>query len=207
MDNCVICGKSITDFSDTHTKKYCSHECRMIGKSRRHRELVEQSHEKICENCNAEFISKRCDSRYCSDGCRQAAYRKREKPESANDNSVYIIKNDCRSIEEIIEILKSVNVNYFLDIRFGTNGSRSKGTSKRNIKCKTHESRIRYTHYQFNDLNDTNIDTKIKYIAEIIKGKEPIAIFENNSYDGSNYAEVLTNGLIQLGMFKEAVYI
>ena len=61
-------------------RKYCSDACCAVAKAKRVEER-KQAHrsEHICKVCGKAFSSKRTDARYCSNACRQKAYRRGER--------------------------------------------------------------------------------------------------------------------------------
>lgn len=84
MGNCVICGKKIVCKQDYrcnpgwHPRKYCCYECENKTKIIQRKIRMEKSHNKTCLHCEGQFISKRSDTIFCSNKCKQAAYRKRK---------------------------------------------------------------------------------------------------------------------------------
>lgn len=60
--------------------RFCSVDCRLAYyKAERKRKRAESRGLSHCLNCGKEFIAKRNDARYCSNKCRQQAYRNRKK--------------------------------------------------------------------------------------------------------------------------------
>ena len=91
MDNCIICGKEIIyeagyRYSPSwHPRKYCSPKCSNKSKVIQRKIRVEKSHHKMCLYCGEQFISERADTNFCSNKCKQAAYRKRKKDKQAGN--------------------------------------------------------------------------------------------------------------------------
>ena len=73
---CETCGKVF--YTICNYRKYCHlSDCRSIAKQKRIEEKKQEHHsEHICSVCSASFVSKRNDARFCSNACRQKAYRK-----------------------------------------------------------------------------------------------------------------------------------
>jgi len=63
-----------------HHSEYrtCSKRCTEIAAKRRRRHAT--TSERSCETCGETFAPPRSDGRYCSNACRQKAYRKRKEP-------------------------------------------------------------------------------------------------------------------------------
>jgi hypothetical protein len=75
FSRCEVCGRLLgrTQFMPN---TICSADCRLeVRNRRRHRERVEHR----CE-CGRTFTPARADAAYCSNACRQRAYRQRVKP-------------------------------------------------------------------------------------------------------------------------------
>lgn len=75
---CPQCGKEF--YTIDHFRKYCHlSDCRDIAKKKRMEEKKREHHsEHICSVCSASFIAKRTDAKYCSNACRQKAYREKK---------------------------------------------------------------------------------------------------------------------------------
>lgn len=77
VTHCAYCGEEIPN---AFRRKYCSARCANDAymERRRERQMAERS--KVCPVCGCRFEAKRKDSVYCSDSCRQKAYRQRKEP-------------------------------------------------------------------------------------------------------------------------------
>ena len=78
---CKNCGKEF--YTMCHFRVYCQmSECR-TETIKKQKEEQKRGHysEHICPVCSASFISKRKDAGYCSNACRQKAYRVKMKKE------------------------------------------------------------------------------------------------------------------------------
>lgn len=68
---CVICGTSFYGF---HTSKYCSDECKSIGKKKNYEKYKDKTIKRKCVICGTEFECKRSSPKtYCSTYCKNAA--------------------------------------------------------------------------------------------------------------------------------------
>ena len=76
---CETCGK--TFYTMCNYRRYCHlSDCRSIAEQKRNEERKQKHYSKhICSVCSATFVSKRKDARFCSNACRQKAYRKNNK--------------------------------------------------------------------------------------------------------------------------------
>jgi len=72
-------------------KRYCSQKCINEVNVKNRRDLREKTRNKICEYCHKPFQRSRIDSKYCSNACKQGAYRNREVP--IEQTALYTIKN------------------------------------------------------------------------------------------------------------------
>jgi predicted nucleic acid-binding Zn ribbon protein len=57
----------------------CSDPCRRAYRNQMRKEKRAEQRSKVCEVCGEEYTATRRDSKTCSDGCRQMAYRRRRK--------------------------------------------------------------------------------------------------------------------------------
>ncbi len=64
-------------FAWVPTRKWCSPRCNQDALNERRRERREAARQKVCERCGEHFRATRRDARFCSPGCRQAAFRRR----------------------------------------------------------------------------------------------------------------------------------
>jgi hypothetical protein len=60
-------------------RMFCSNACRHAYHSQLRKEKRTEERKKVCEACGEEFTASRRDQKTCSDGCRQKAYRRRNK--------------------------------------------------------------------------------------------------------------------------------
>jgi hypothetical protein len=71
--HCRGCDRRMSGPGLTKRQKYCTPECaRLHRRHRRHRLTTT-----TCNGCGETFVPDRNDSRYCTNACRQAAYRRR----------------------------------------------------------------------------------------------------------------------------------
>jgi uncharacterized protein (DUF488 family) len=71
-----------------------------------------------CQYCNSQFFPLRTSGKFCSEKCKQAAYRDRLKEKESC--KLYTIGYQRRSLPEFIDILKANGVKHVLDIRYST---------------------------------------------------------------------------------------
>ena len=76
---CETCGKVF--YTICNYRKYCHlSDCRSIAEQKRKEERKQKHYsEHICSVCSTPFAAKRNDARFCSNACRQKAYRKNNK--------------------------------------------------------------------------------------------------------------------------------
>ena len=74
---CKNCGKEF--YTMCHFRVYCqSSECLTMAQQKRNEERKQKHYsEHVCSVCSTPFVSKRNDARFCSNACRQKAYRKK----------------------------------------------------------------------------------------------------------------------------------
>lgn len=72
---CPQCGKEF--YTMSYFRKYCQLSCcrNQAKQDRTEKKKREHYSEHICSVCSAYFISKRTDAKFCSNACRQRAYR------------------------------------------------------------------------------------------------------------------------------------
>jgi len=88
---CQGCGRELWQWQGRLTSRCCQ-ACSRIAKIAQQKRARRVHHdERICKRCGELFIPKRADALTCSNGCRQALYRERER--AASDSR-------SRSIEE-----------------------------------------------------------------------------------------------------------
>ena len=75
----IVCGGCAKIFyTEVPTKKYCSERCCYLGFWRHKREKrLEKRKDMVCKTCGKTFTPKRSDAVYCSNVCRQKAYRQK----------------------------------------------------------------------------------------------------------------------------------
>jgi hypothetical protein len=78
---CRGCGRLVVDteyrgYSRLYTA--CSSNCRKLIHQELRKERKQPLGERVCGCCRKDFAPRRADQRYCSDGCRQRAYRQRK---------------------------------------------------------------------------------------------------------------------------------
>jgi len=72
---CEGCGKIF--YTRVPVKKYCNEHCCYLGFWKHKREKrLEKRMDMVCKTCGNTFTPKRNDAVYCSNACRQKAYRK-----------------------------------------------------------------------------------------------------------------------------------
>ena len=90
----IICeGCGCVFYTRIWSKKYCYYKkCGNIGycKQLKQRRLAEPPRIQICRGCGKAFSPKRSDALYCSNACRQRAYRQSvtDKLSEQNDHSI-----------------------------------------------------------------------------------------------------------------------
>jgi hypothetical protein len=78
---CAYCERPMVsrlDLSELR-RTLCSDPCRRAYQNQVRKEKRAEERSKVCEVCGEEFIATRRDSKTCSIGCRQKAYRRRRK--------------------------------------------------------------------------------------------------------------------------------
>ena len=78
LRKCPVCGS----FIDKWNHIYCSQRCINDAYMARRRQRHEAELKKVCVVCGEKFTAKRKDALYCSNACKQAAYRKRDVTEN-----------------------------------------------------------------------------------------------------------------------------
>ena len=84
IHTCSVCGRTV--YTAAKFKGVCSERCRNTKAKRLQRDIKKLAtalysgdiHK--CAVCSTQFTPKRTDSRYCSNKCRQKAYRQRTHP-------------------------------------------------------------------------------------------------------------------------------
>lgn len=74
--HCEGCGAVF--YTQVHSKRYCNGWCAKLGywKHQRQKRLADRT-DRVCAVCGKKFIPARSDALYCSNACRQSAYRQR----------------------------------------------------------------------------------------------------------------------------------
>jgi hypothetical protein len=87
---CLNCGRPLRIYSLSLTTRACCFDCRRQAKNKRNAERRRVRHEPMtCIECGRAFTPKRADAVTCSNRCRQAQHRKRERAELAASGSRY----------------------------------------------------------------------------------------------------------------------
>ena len=84
LKQCAYCGRFIPKYG----RKYCSWRCEYDAYMMRRKQRHEQRLMKVCEICGQHFKAKRVDAKYCSDACKQKAYRNMHVTNNRSDNVV-----------------------------------------------------------------------------------------------------------------------
>jgi hypothetical protein len=74
---CEVCGTRVVTLVGRFRYTYCSAGCRLELSDRRKRQGHVSVPPRACTECGEPFTPKRRDARYCSNACRQRAYRER----------------------------------------------------------------------------------------------------------------------------------
>jgi predicted nucleic acid-binding Zn ribbon protein len=74
LNRCVVCGR---DLPRSTRRRFCSDEHRYAFHNRRRHDRTAAGREKTCQVCGRAFTAGNALARYCSDACRQKAYRER----------------------------------------------------------------------------------------------------------------------------------
>ena len=87
--HCEGCGSIF--YTRIHSKRYCNCWCAKLGywKYQRQRRLAARA-DRVCIVCGKKFTPTRSDALYCSNACRQSAYRQRVtiKPSVQNERLI-----------------------------------------------------------------------------------------------------------------------
>jgi uncharacterized protein (DUF488 family) len=96
-----------------------------------------------CQHCNTQFYPLRTSGKFCSNKCKQAAYRTRS--EEKDSRKLYTIGYEGKDISTFIEILKNNGIKHILDVR-DTPGTAFRADMKENnIKYTLKREGIEYT--------------------------------------------------------------
>lgn len=164
---CRYCGQEFEKYR-TRRKLYCSDICASKDSIRRRRERREHSRIKKCEFCHNTFEPKRNDSKFCSNKCRQAAYRSKDGQVKPDTSAIYIYHiqfND--NMYKFINLIESKGVKYVIDIRSNTRNQT--GFSKEPLKMELAKAGIKYSHLKVLD-----VPREIRYLY----GKNQLSIEE-----------------------------
>jgi predicted nucleic acid-binding Zn ribbon protein len=74
---CDYCGTEFETFN--YRKKYCCENCTNQAGIKNRKERKAQARKRKCQVCGEMFIPPRNDAKFCSDKCKQAAYRNRKR--------------------------------------------------------------------------------------------------------------------------------
>ena len=97
----------------------------------------------FCQYCNSQFFPFRTSGKFCSDKCKQAAYRDRVKENESC--KLYTIGYQERSLPDFIDILKSNRIKHLLDVRYSTKSRFKSEFSEDTLKCVLEYAGIAYT--------------------------------------------------------------
>lgn len=78
------CGALVSHWQSWQPTTTCSERCTKRAAAERRRVQHEQ---RLCDNCSARFTPRRADARYCSNACRQDAYRRRRCATTARQSA------------------------------------------------------------------------------------------------------------------------
>ena len=96
----------------------------------------------FCQYCNSQFFPLRTSGKFCSDKCKQAAYRNRlEEKEFCK---IYTIGYEGKGLQSFVEILQANKIKQLIDIRDSTNGSFRADFNEDNIKYTLKREGIKY---------------------------------------------------------------
>jgi len=87
---CDNCGEEFQH--ENRLKCYCSQKCVNDVNVKNRKEFRDETRKKVCGYCHKSFQRARIDSLYCSNACRQAAYRHKETP--VDQTALYTIQKD-----------------------------------------------------------------------------------------------------------------
>ena len=76
--SCAHCGRTIWLDAEFVWRAFCSERCRWRASNERARERRWEARISSCAECGVRMKGYRSDAEYCSDACRQGAYRKRK---------------------------------------------------------------------------------------------------------------------------------
>ncbi len=76
---CAHCDRPIWLDADFVWRPFCSERCRWMASNGRAKERRSAARVASCVACGMRMKGYRLDAEYCSDGCRQYAYRERQK--------------------------------------------------------------------------------------------------------------------------------
>lgn len=74
VHECKQCGKTFYSYNNNNPK-YCSYRCANEVYITKRKEIKALEKQKECEICGKPYTAKKKDSRYCSNACKQKAYR------------------------------------------------------------------------------------------------------------------------------------
>lgn len=97
----------------------------------------------ICQRCNTQFYSLRTSGKFCSNKCKQAAYRTRLEEKEAR--KLYTIGYEGKNIPTFIEILKTNGIKHILDVRYAPNIGYRNDLNENNGKYILKREGIEYT--------------------------------------------------------------
>lgn len=95
---CRKCGK---EFMTKNVQQiYCRIQCKMATKAKRRRDNNRTINESECQYCHKVFTPVRNDAKFCSDKCKQAAYRERSNQKKKAPKKPYVLHLFIYSKEE-----------------------------------------------------------------------------------------------------------
>lgn len=138
------CNHCKTIFYDYNCQKtYCDEPCAKSANLKTRRERKEQARNRVCEYCQDKFKSRRNDTKFCSDACKQAAYRNRiDEKES---RQLYTIGYQERRLPDFIDELNENGIRHLIDIRYSTKSQFKSEFSEDTLKYVLEYAGIAYT--------------------------------------------------------------
>jgi hypothetical protein len=83
---CAHCERPMVSRLDLSSlqRTFCSDRCQQAYRNQLRKDKRAEEHKKVCEVCGEEFTATRRDTKTCSAGCKQKAYRQRKKEAQQN---------------------------------------------------------------------------------------------------------------------------
>jgi hypothetical protein len=80
MNHCENCSKEYEVKKHTSkTQRFCSTYCRVDFHQKKRSQEINETRKNICSICGSSYFPDRLNSTFCSNACKQSAYRKRKK--------------------------------------------------------------------------------------------------------------------------------